>query len=934
MRDRLLTWCADLATARPVAVLVAAALVTLGAVATLPGLEVDAGHSALMNEESPQVKRAHAFNERFGSPTQMVALVEGGDEPLRRALVDALTRDLPGESHDTLTCADASSANAPGCIESVIGRVDIDGMMTNALFYLPAGDVEGLAKALEDTPSLLETLGDSGHLAGLFEGMVALLEDHGEEADPEDLANPDAAQAMAAFERALGLLRSRVQQPDKSILDLVADQGKDAPAEGPDMARGIDPRGYLSSVDGGLKLAIIIPADPSDDPVVVTPFVEHVKALSAQLVTELNARCQASTDGCADGPLRISFTGMPAVIADEAVSIRDAITQTTVIATLGIALLFGIGFRSLRVLFAGLGPLLATLLWTVAFGRLAFGRLNLLTSSFVATLLGLGIDFAIHFIARYREARAEGQGEEEAVRTALMKTGPAILTGGLTTAGAFFALGVNEFAAFAQLGMMTGVGLVFAMVTSLLVLPALILTPGLEFLRPPPARRATPSGSEGSGAGLPEWMAARPRRLVVAVLAVSIFLGLQGRAIQWSYDYIALLPPELPSVKAWHSLARQTDYSATTAALTASSMEEAERMTRELLERDTVARVESVPAFMPGDQKRKQDALRSLGPALGALEVSGQPSPGGAAAAAIEEFADALEDAHFEASGAGIEGASQLKKVVVAARSLQEAVAAAPVEVIASVDREVRDLRDKALGALRRAATGPPLGPEDLLAGLPGPMARRMASEGHFALYAHPTRPVDTEEFTGRFVAQIREVDPEATGFPVDHWESLASVRKGFREASVLATVVVFLLLLFDFRRLGPTILAVVPLLTGLIWAWGGMALFSMSYNPGNIIGFPLLVGIGVAASVHILHRYRQEGPGRVASVVRHTGLAVFLSTATTMIGFGSLSLASNRAISSLGVVLLLGVGACLVTATVFLPSLLAWMDERRRETP
>ena len=91
------------------------------------------------------------------------------------------------------------------------------------------------------------------------------------------------------------------------------------------------------------------------------------------------------------------------------------------------------------------------------------------------------------------------------------------------------------------------------------------------------------------------------------------------------------------------------------------------------------------------------------------------------------------------------------------------------------------------------------------------------------------------------------------------------------------------------------------------------------------------LVGIGVAASVHILHRYRQEGAGRVASVVRHTGLAVFLSTATTMIGFGSLSLAANRAISSLGVVLLLGVGACLVTATVFLPSLLAWMDERKQ---
>ena len=172
-------------------------------------------------------------------------------------------------------------------------------------------------------------------------------------------------------------------------------------------------------------------------------------------------------------------------------------------------------------------------------------------------------------------------------------------------------------------------------------------------------------------------------------------------------------------------------------------------------------------------------------------------------------------------------------------------------------------------------------------------------------------------------------MDPEVTGYPVTHWETLASVQQGFREASVLAVLAVFLLLLVDFRRLGPTLLALLPLGAGLLWAWGGMALFSMTYNPGNIIGFPLLVGIGVAASVHILHRHEQEGPGRIAEVIRYTGLAVFLSTATTMIGFGSLSLASNQAIASLGVVLLLGVGACLVTATVLLPALLAWMVRR-----
>ena len=90
------------------------------------------------------------------------------------------------------------------------------------------------------------------------------------------------------------------------------------------------------------------------------------------------------------------------------------------------------------------------------------------------------------------------------------------------------------------------------------------------------------------------------------------------------------------------------------------------------------------------------------------------------------------------------------------------------------------------------------------------------------------------------------------------------------------------------------------------------------------------IVGIGVASGVHILHRYRQDGEGDIAPVVRHTGLAFFLSAATTMVGFGSVALSSHRGASSLGLLLLLGVGACLVTSTMFLPAMLAVRKARR----
>ena len=65
--------------------------------------------------------------------------------------------------------------------------------------------------------------------------------------------------------------------------------------------------------------------------------------------------------------------------------------------------------------------------------------------------------------------------------------------------------------------------------------------------------------------------------------------------------------------------------------------------------------------------------------------------------------------------------------------------------------------------------------------------------------------------------------------------------------------------------------------------------------------------------------------------VLRHTGRAILIASLTTMIGFGSLALASHRGLSSLGVVLLLGVGSCLITSTLVLPNLLVLFGTVKR---
>jgi predicted RND superfamily exporter protein len=142
--------------------------------------------------------------------------------------------------------------------------------------------------------------------------------------------------------------------------------------------------------------------------------------------------------------------------------------------------------------------------------------------------------------------------------------------------------------------------------------------------------------------------------------------------------------------------------------------------------------------------------------------------------------------------------------------------------------------------------------------------------------------------------------------------------------AGVIALVVVFLVILIDFRSLRSSVLAMVPLLMGAIWMAGAMGPLGLEFNLANLIVLPLILGIGVVNGVHVVHRYR-ERPGAIVDIIwGSTGKAVLLTSLTTILGCGALGVFSHHpGLSSLGYVLSLGVAACLLTSWLALPPLM-----------
>ncbi len=934
MRDRFLRFWAELVLSRPGQVLALLALLLLASVAIVPGLKIEAGHSKLEDKENIHQRRFASFLRDFGSPNLLMALAEGGNERLRRQLMDRLIRDLPGKKRagGEAVCEAAAAKNSDACVRDVVGRMDLVRLRSSALLYLPLSTLESLVRQLEGEQMGLGTLKGIKDLPALITAVNQELERRSEDPPPTGETARDAERATKMVSWIFSEVAARIKSAkpaavplEDAILERVLKMPHVEAQIRKHGSRGVDMAGYLSSPDGKLKIAFIRPVNDSDEPHVVVPFVEYARRHGKAAAAALGARCKAEAKLCPDGPLKLTLTGLPAIVADETHILKRDVTLTTVAAILGILCLFYFGFRSLRQTALGLLPLLTGLLLTLAFVRLVFGTLNLVTSAFIVTLLGLGIDFAVHLLSRFNEARQQGQKTREAAQKALLGAGPGILTGALTTSGAFVALAASRFHAFSQLGIITGVGLVFVLLVTLTMMPAMLVHPKLSFLR---AMVKAPRPRGALGFDLPGMVVRWRKLFVVSGLLIAAAMLVVAQRIPWSYDYMKLMPAGLDSVEAMATLSKKSDFSAEVAAVVARDLDQARTFSRQLAGKETIARVESVASFLPADQGPKLKVLGRLKPLLVNRPARTKgPVDLAALSSALEELSDTLQDLHFDAKRGGADQAKLLAGPLAAVGQLREAIAKAPEDrtrqrLTALQNRLLAGI-DMGLDMLQECASGVPVTAATLLARLPSSLRDRLFHKGRFAVYAYPAKPIWSKDYMGRFVADLRSVSPQSTGFPVTHWENSISIERGFRDASIIACIALVLLLLLDFRSIRYTLLAVAPLAMGITWMWGGMSLLGFSYNFVNVIAFPLIIGIGVASGVHILHRYRQEGEQDVAPVVRFTGMAIFLSAATTMVGFGSLTLAHHRGAASLGLVLLLGVGACLATSVVFLPALL-----------
>ncbi|MEM8765947.1 MAG: MMPL family transporter [Pseudomonadota bacterium] len=611
--------------------------------------------------------------------------------------------------------------------------------------------------------------------------------------------------------------------------------------------------------------------------------------------------------------VRLRLTGEVPLAHEEISTALDGIAIAGMISLVLLALILHFGVGSWRIIAATFALLGVGVLWTLAFAVTVVGAFNTLSLMFVVMFFGLGVDFAVHYSLRAREAAGAG-APSLAQKTAARDIGSALGLCMVTSSLAFLAFLPTDYLALGELGIISAGGMAIAFLLTVTLLPAIYAYFGLPAEDGPSATRA-PRGTALLA------LLEHPARVLLLVAMLGLLGAWLARDLRFDYSVLALRDADSEAMAALLELQDAgvtTDYSIN---VMVNPDEDAQGLEQALDALDASGPVLSPESIVPAEQQAKAAALAEL---ERLLDTVGPVLPADAefAEEGLREALLYLEEVRGKVSR---EDEARLDAF---SRGLK-AVIAEP-ERLANLNRALEASLAEELDDLRRIVAAQPFGFEALPADL---RARLVAPDGTRLLTVAPARAIDDRAATDAFVEAVMEVTPAVAGRAIVEWGVGSVAARSFVEAVVLAVSVISVLLVIYFRGLVLPLIVLTPLVLSTIMTFAVIEVTSLTLNMANILVVPLIFGLGVDTGIHVVHRFtalQHAGPEGVATLLRSsTARAVLISGLTTIGTFFSLSFSPHAGAASVGILLTVAIGFMLVTTFLVVPALLTLRASR-----
>lgn len=626
--------------------------------------------------------------------------------------------------------------------------------------------------------------------------------------------------------------------------------------------------------------------------------------------------------------VRVGVTGQEALRTDEMRVALGDMSWATWISFAGVWGLMALFFRSEGRTFIRMVSLAVGMCWTFGWATLFVGHLNILSMVFAPMLVGIGVDYGIHWFARMEEEeRQPGRSVQDVILTVAGRSGPGILTAGLSAAVSFIPFILTGFKGLMELGMITGVGILIHLLADFTILPALSL-----FAKGP--RRRASSGEPSSGpSNLIRWNRRRARWILLGAAGVSVGSLLLGSKVGFDLNPLHLQAKGTESVQWAEMLQQGSKRSVLFASSLADSMEELQIKSAAFRELPTVWKTQSVLTLLPEQQEAKAQLLRSVLselPPLPSSWVDGPAPQRDAVVDVLQRIRFKMDDSEADKWGARRPLVEQIAAVRALTGQILDALERSPgdIKALAEYQKLFREDLLDAFDLIRQASLSRPMGLDDL----PQALRDRFLKDGQYLIRIFPAEDIWEPGPRDRFVADLRSVDAQVAGDAVTLHEFTDDFRRATLEAALYALAGNFLLLLVTFRSWAQTLIALVPVLAGVLWILGAMGFLGIDFNLANSIYLPLVVGAGTEYGIVLLHRWR-EGRMEPGGLPWSTAKGVILAELTTTVGFGSLMICRHRGIFSLGALAFAGSFCVLGAAVLVLPAILAYGQSPRERT-
>jgi len=379
----------------PATVLVGACALALLCVAlTANGLTFKTSRLDLLNPRSEYNQRWLAYLAEFGDSDDACVVVRAERKADLTTAIDDLAAQLRGE---------------PKLFESVFYRRDLSRLKAKALHYLPPAQLMQFEQQIAAASAVLPRPGESTDSADLLARLNDELA-HVGTATPQQRKRLEEQYARVAGVLLAGLAGSPISSAPAGTQHSL---NLDALAQ-------LEPAYLLA--DGG-KIGFVLTRLKNPVPGAATSDVAIARL--RQIIKLAQKRHPHVWTG---------LTGIPVIEHDEMAASQFDMLWTSVASMILVLLLYLAAYGGLRHAMLVNGLLLLGTAYSFGFVTLAVGHLNILSAAFSAVLIGLGIDFAIHYVATYLNLRRHGCDEETALLRMAVDVGPGVVTGGVTTA--------------------------------------------------------------------------------------------------------------------------------------------------------------------------------------------------------------------------------------------------------------------------------------------------------------------------------------------------------------------------------------------------------------------------------------------------------------------------------------------------------------------